>query len=103
MVEQIVDVVCKATFFFYLRHSPPFLLTLPLPNFVSRIENRSHILDVVSLEHFEVFHLGTKSSQVLTDVVSPSLLLRGATPHQIQAGSLSGHFTIFLRLSVCVC
>lgn len=75
-----MDVVCKFTFFFYLRHSSPFLLTLPLPNFVSWIEHCGHILDVVSLERFEVFHLGTKRSQVLTDVVSPSLLLGGEPP-----------------------
>lgn len=76
MVEQIVDV----SLLFYLRHLTPFLLSLPLANFVSWIENYGHILDVVSLECFEVFHLGTKTSQVLTDVVSPSLLLRGSPP-----------------------
>lgn len=70
-----------ASSFFYLRHSNPFLLTRPLPNLVSWIENCGHILDVVSLERFEVFHLGTKRSQVLTDVVSPSLLLGGNPPN----------------------
>lgn len=92
--------VCKFTFF-YLR---PLLLTLPLPNLVSWKENCGHILDVVSLEMFEVFHLCTKRSEVLTDVVSPSLIL-GETL-LIQVGSLTGYFTSFLRLYVfglCVC
>lgn len=55
-------------------------------------------MDVVSLERFEVFHFGTKRSQLLTDVVSPSLYEGGT--HIIQAGSLSGVFIIFLRLAL---
>lgn len=61
------------------------------------LRHYGHFLDVVSLEHFEVFHFGTKASQVLTDVVRPSL--HGGGTHKIQAGTLGGIFPICLRLA----
>lgn len=57
--------------FHYLPLNP-----LPAQMFLDR-KLRSFFLKVASLECFDVFHLGTKSSQVLTDVLSPCMLLKG--------------------------